>query len=49
MDTKRVIAVWLKWWSEANEAEPNANVGMYIGVYVSLGILGTLSACVFAW
>ena len=45
----RILAVWVKWWSEANTVHPNQSVGMYIGVYVMLGVLGTLSACVAAW
>ncbi|KAI1858524.1 uncharacterized protein JN550_012571 [Neoarthrinium moseri] len=41
--------VWLKWWSEANAAEPNANVGMYMGVYVALSLTGLLLACIACW
>ncbi|OTA07898.1 hypothetical protein A9Z42_0088200 [Trichoderma parareesei] len=43
------IAVWMKWWSAANAAEPDKNIWMYLGVYASLGVLGTISGCICAW
>ncbi|KND86897.1 Canalicular multispecific organic anion transporter 2 [Tolypocladium ophioglossoides CBS 100239] len=39
-------SVWLKWWAEANEKEPNANLGKWLGVYAVLGI-GAITACLF--
>ncbi|KAK6390405.1 hypothetical protein LTR65_005528 [Meristemomyces frigidus] len=41
--------IWLMWWSEANNVRPNANVGMYMGIYAMLGILGVLSTSIAAW
>ncbi|KAI4597228.1 hypothetical protein KJ359_004741 [Pestalotiopsis sp. 9143b] len=44
--------VWLDWWSEANEDEPNKNVGMYMGVYTALCLLGACmiaASCKFAF
>ncbi|ETS75107.1 hypothetical protein PFICI_13591 [Pestalotiopsis fici W106-1] len=44
--------VWLDWWSGANEGEPNKNVGMYMGVYTALCLLGVAMigvACKFAF
>ncbi|KAI1310106.1 ABC transporter [Xylaria venustula] len=41
--------VILKWWSEANATEPNQDVGMWLGIYALLGVLGTLGAGVAAW
>ncbi|PTB61535.1 P-loop containing nucleoside triphosphate hydrolase protein, partial [Trichoderma citrinoviride] len=41
--------VWMKWWSAANAAEPDKDIWIYLGVYASLGILGTLSGCICAW
>ena len=38
--------VWLKWWAEANEKEPNANLGKWLGVYAVLGICA-ITACLF--
>lgn len=32
--------MWLKWWTEANEGSPNSHVGMYLGIYVFLGLTG---------
>lgn len=39
----------MKWWSEANSANPNQGIGMYLGIYVMLGILGALSASGASW
>ena len=41
--------IWLKWWSEANTLQPNYHVGMYMGVYAMLCVLGSLCACMAAW
>ncbi|KAK0615177.1 ABC transporter [Bombardia bombarda] len=42
-------AVWVKWWSDTNTAEPNKDVGMYIGVYTMFGVLATLGATAACW
>ncbi|KAJ5626822.1 ATP-binding cassette transporter [Penicillium herquei] len=31
--------LWLEWWVEANEKQPNKNLAMYIGVYALLWVL----------
>ncbi|KAH8645735.1 P-loop containing nucleoside triphosphate hydrolase protein [Xylariales sp. PMI_506] len=41
--------IWLNWWSQANAAQPNQDIGMYIGIYAMFGVLGTLAACLAAW
>ncbi|KAF3939696.1 hypothetical protein ABW19_dt0206417 [Dactylella cylindrospora] len=41
--------VWLKWWSDANEKTPNANAGLYIGVYAVLQISGLISWGLLTW
>ncbi|KAK1996035.1 ABC transporter [Colletotrichum falcatum] len=41
--------VWVKWWSEANAASPNRNIGYFMGVYALFGVLGTLAAALGAW
>lgn len=42
-------AVWLDWWSEANEVEANKNVGMYMGVYAFLCIFGVAAIAISCW
>lgn len=42
-------AIWMKWWSAANERSPNERLGMYLGVYVVIGIISTVGACLAAW
>ncbi|KAI0126762.1 ABC transporter [Xylariales sp. AK1849] len=41
--------VWLKWWSEANAIEPNANVGLYMGIYTFISLFGVVSICISCW
>lgn len=41
--------VWLNWWSAANEVEPNANVGMYMGVFATLSIIGVIAVSLGCW
>jgi len=43
------LAVWVKWWTEANAVKPNQSVGMYMGIFAMLGGLGTVGATVAAW
>jgi ABC-type multidrug transport system fused ATPase/permease subunit len=42
-------SIWLKWWSEANDIQPNVNIGKYMSIYAMFGVLGTLSASLAAW
>lgn len=39
--------VWLKWWAEANEEDPNSDLGKWLGVYTVFSI-GAFSSCLFA-
>ncbi|KAK4863967.1 hypothetical protein LT330_010322 [Penicillium expansum] len=32
--------LWLKWWIEASQEDPNLHFGMWIGVYALFGVLG---------
>ncbi|KAM0437028.1 hypothetical protein ACHAQK_007506 [Fusarium lateritium] len=41
--------IWLKWWAEANARQPNQNVGMYMGVFATVGILGVLVTGLACW
>ncbi|KAI0886932.1 ABC transporter [Annulohypoxylon maeteangense] len=41
--------VVVNWWSEANAIEPNKDVGLYMGIYAMLGVLGVIGASVAAW
>ncbi|EHK47560.1 multidrug resistance-associated protein [Trichoderma atroviride IMI 206040] len=41
--------IWMKWWSDANNAEPNKDVWMYLGIYVLFAVVGTLSGGICAW
>ncbi|KAI1453921.1 ABC transporter [Annulohypoxylon moriforme] len=41
--------VVVNWWSEANAIEPNKDVGLYMGIYAMLGVLGVIGACIAAW
>lgn len=43
------LVVLLKWWSEANNEQPNRDIGMWMGLYAMLGILGTLGIFISAW
>ncbi|KAL7924395.1 multidrug resistance-like protein [Trichoderma austrokoningii] len=40
-------SVWLKWWTESNEEDPNSDLGKWLGVYTVLSI-GAFSSCLFA-
>lgn len=44
-----ILAVWMKWWSDANNEEPNKDVWMYLGIYVLFAVVGTLSGVICAW
>jgi ATP-binding cassette subfamily C (CFTR/MRP) protein 1 len=47
--TDAISAIWLKWWAEANARQPNQNVGMYMGVFAAVGILGVLVTGLACW
>ena len=43
------IAIWLEWWSSANEEEPRAREGMYLGVYSGVGVAATVFMAAACW
>ncbi|RYP83764.1 hypothetical protein DL769_001296 [Monosporascus sp. CRB-8-3] len=38
--------IWIKWWAEANETNPNENLGKWIGGYIGFGT-GSAAAVLF--
>ncbi|KAM0463152.1 hypothetical protein ACHAPV_003278 [Trichoderma viride] len=40
-------SVWLKWWAESNEEDPNSDLGKWLGVYTVFSI-GAFCSCLFA-
>jgi hypothetical protein len=32
--------LWLKWWSEASEVNPNTQTAKWLSVYIALGVVG---------
>jgi ATP-binding cassette, subfamily C (CFTR/MRP), member 1 len=43
------LAVWLKFWTDANAEEPNQRAGYYIGVYAAFQVLGVMSNALLIW
>lgn len=41
--------IWLNWWTAANAKSPNSGVGMYLGIYIMLGIAGLVFMIVVCW
>ncbi|KAH6694276.1 P-loop containing nucleoside triphosphate hydrolase protein [Leptodontidium sp. MPI-SDFR-AT-0119] len=41
--------IWLDWWSTANEKRPGQNLGLYLGVYILLGVIGLVTLSIFCW
>ncbi|GME25282.1 Metal resistance protein YCF1-like protein 2 [Neofusicoccum parvum] len=41
--------IWLKWWAEANEKKPNADLGKWLGVYAALGVGAVAAVLVGIW
>ncbi|KAL4734230.1 P-loop containing nucleoside triphosphate hydrolase protein [Aspergillus similis] len=41
--------VWLDIWTSANEEHPNSRIGMYLGVYVFLGIASVVFTISVSW
>lgn len=48
-DTIQYIGIWLKFWTEANEREPNVNSGFYFGIYTMGESISMLSMGVMVW
>jgi ATP-binding cassette, subfamily C (CFTR/MRP), member 1 len=42
-------AIRINWWSEANTSQGNKDVDFYMGIYVMLGVLGTVGVASAAW
>ncbi|KAL3483855.1 P-loop containing nucleoside triphosphate hydrolase protein [Aspergillus germanicus] len=40
--------LWLKWWSEASEANPNTQTAKWLSVYIALGVVGIVGFVVEA-
>ncbi|CAI7568615.1 unnamed protein product [Penicillium glandicola] len=47
--TTQFSSIWLQWWSDANEAQPNSDVGKYLGVYTVISLLAILSLAAGCW
>ena len=43
------IAVWLKWWTDANASSENNQTGKYLGVYAMLQVVGLLFSGALVW
>ncbi|KAL7914375.1 ABC transporter [Trichoderma velutinum] len=41
--------VWVDWWTAANEQNPEAGVGMYLGIYAFLGVIGVIFMICACW
>ncbi|KAL3422989.1 hypothetical protein PVAG01_04736 [Phlyctema vagabunda] len=47
--TSSFPTVWLKWWADANNASPNADIGMYLGVYIAFQVSAVFALFLVAW
>ena len=43
------LALWLQWWSDANEHSPNLHVGKYLGVYTVICLSSIMSLFASCW
>ncbi|KAJ5222196.1 ABC transporter integral membrane type 1 [Penicillium citrinum] len=41
--------IWLDWWTAANAKSPNSGIGMYLGIYVMLGIVELIFMIAACW
>ncbi|KAH8892336.1 ABC transporter [Thozetella sp. PMI_491] len=41
--------IWLDWWSAANAKNPNADLGLYLGIYALLSVATLTSLLVACW
>ena len=44
-----MTAVWLKFWTDANAANPNERTGYYLGVFSALQVLGVITFALQIW
>lgn len=45
-------AIWVQWWTAANEVEPNADLGYWLGVYGCIAFVAVATlvlACWYVW
>ena len=42
-------AIWIERWSNANSAEPNQQLGLYLGVYAALCFVAILGMAGELW
>ncbi|KAJ5709213.1 ABC transporter integral membrane type 1 [Penicillium malachiteum] len=47
--TAQFSSIWLEWWSDANERDPNSDLGKYLGVYTVITLLAVISLAVGCW
>jgi hypothetical protein len=43
-----LAVLWLKWWSEASEVNPNTQTAKWLSVYIALGVIGIVGFVVEA-
>lgn len=46
---KKLIDLWVQWWSDANEKNSNASLGLYLGVYVALAVAAIAFLILACW
>lgn len=44
-----LIALWLEWWSDANNTQPNKDLAMYLSVYFVLAVAAMAGAILACW
>ncbi|KAJ5937598.1 ABC transporter integral membrane type 1 [Penicillium verhagenii] len=47
--TTQFSSIWLEWWSDANETDPNSDLGKYLGVYTVITLLAIASLGAGCW
>ncbi|KAJ5917233.1 ABC transporter integral membrane type 1 [Penicillium verhagenii] len=47
--TTQFSSIWLEWWSDANETDPNSDLGKYLGVYSVITLLAIASLGAGCW
>lgn len=43
------LAIWLQWWTKANEKHPNERIGYWVGVYFGLAALAVIGCMASDW
>ena len=44
-----LIALWLEWWSDANNTQPNKDLAIYLSVYFVLAVAAMTGAILACW